>query len=228
MKKIIVPSLADVRKKLRLIEEMEANGFTVNPQDVIDVNLTYEKALLVDSFLRNHYTTLCSLSGTISEPIRLVIELDPEEMPKYAFVEPEDDGLTDFIETPVQCKSRPQSKSTVETQVIEVPSSTEKESDLFTINTIGCNATGRLLPNGKVVILKDSIIRAQCTPTFERKQFRDEILRQYCELTDDGYRVLQDLPPMSPSGASGLVQGRSSNGKRDWLDANGRKLAEYL
>lgn len=108
---------------------------------------------------------------------------------------------------------------------VEVPTSNSK---LFYINTIGCNAVGRLLPNNQISILKDSIIRLEATPTFARIQFREEIIREYCMKETNGYRVLRDLPPMSPSSASGLVQGRSSNGKRDWLDANSRKLGEFL
>lgn len=98
----------------------------------------------------------------------------------------------------------------------------------FYIRTIGCNAEARLLNNGKIVILKGSILRVETTPTFDRKEFRQKIIDQYCTYTPNGYLVNEDLPPMSPSGASGLVQARSSNGKRDWLDKEGKPLSTYL
>ena len=98
----------------------------------------------------------------------------------------------------------------------------------FYIRTVGCNAEARLLNNGKIVILKGSILRIETTPTFDRKEFRQKIIDQYCTFTPNGYLVNEDLPPMSPSGASGLVQARSSNGKRDWLDKEGKPLSTYL
>lgn len=98
----------------------------------------------------------------------------------------------------------------------------------FYIRTIGCNAEARLRSDGKIVILKGSILRLVATPTFDRKEFRQKIIDKYCTLTSDGYLVNEDLPPMSPSGASGLVQARSSNGKRDWLDKEGKPLSAYL
>lgn len=98
----------------------------------------------------------------------------------------------------------------------------------FYIRTIGCYAQAQLLSNGKIVILKGSILRVDTTPTFDRKEFRQKIIDQYCIHTPDGYLVNKDLPPLSPSGASGLVQARSSNGKRDWLDKDGKPLSTYL
>lgn len=99
---------------------------------------------------------------------------------------------------------------------------------IFFINTIGCRAKGRLVENGKVVILKGSILRNEVTNTYGRKKIRDEILSKYCSKTSEGFVCDSDLPAMSPSGASGLVQGRSSNGKLDWKDSNGIILAKYL
>lgn len=81
-----------------------------------------------------------------------------------------------------------------------------------------CDAKGRLLPNKDIIILKGSILRKDITPTYGPKAFRADILAQYCSLTDRGYIVLEDLPPMSVSGASGLCLGRSSNGNIDWKD----------
>lgn len=115
--------------------------------------------------------------------------------------------------------------------VVDIPDKVpvvNSKSIRFYISTIGCNAVGRLQSDGKIVILKGSILREDVTPTFKRVEFRNGILKDYCEKIEGGYRTHKDLPPMSPSAASGLVQGRSSNGKRDWLDINGKPLTTYI
>ncbi len=100
--------------------------------------------------------------------------------------------------------------------------------NIFYINSVGCNAIGRLFPNGNIVILEGSILRLEMTNTYGPKKFRDQIIREYCTPIKEGYRALKDLPPMSPSRSSGLVQGRSSNGKVDWKDKDGHPLLNYL
>ncbi len=115
--------------------------------------------------------------------------------------------------------------------VEETPVNAEAGNTIFPkfyISTIGCNAVGRLNSDGKIVILRGSIIREDVTNTFKRVDFRNNILRQYCEKIETGYRTKTDLPPMSPSAASGLVQGRSSNGKVDWKDKDGHPLVNFL
>ena len=42
----------------------------------------------------------------------------------------------------------------------------------------------------------------------------------------DAFRFTQDFTFGSPSAASGVVLGRSSNGRENWKDANGRMLKE--
>lgn len=119
--------------------------------------------------------------------------------------------------------------NTSETQNTEATSNSLTERNLkFYIQTIGCNAIGVLTSDGKIVICKGSILRLEVTKTFERKNQRNQIISTYCTPTDDGYLVNEDLPPMSPSGSSGIVQGRSSNGKQDWKDSEGKSLGYYL
>lgn len=89
-----------------------------------------------------------------------------------------------------------------------------------------CNAKGRLLPNRDIIVLKGSLIRGNATPTYRPKKFRNDILERYCSLTENGYIVLNDLPPMSVSSASGFCLGRSSNGNVDWKDEHGICLAD--
>lgn len=89
-----------------------------------------------------------------------------------------------------------------------------------------CDAKGLLMPNQDIIVLKGSILRKEVTPTYGPRAFRADILERYCSLTENGYIVLRDLPPMSVSGASGLCLGRSSNGKVDWKDEGGTRLAD--
>lgn len=108
----------------------------------------------------------------------------------------------------------------------EVPSMEVKDGRILYCRSKNCDAKGRLLPNRDIIILKGSILRPDATPTYGPKEFRADILARYCSLADNGYVVLQDLPPMSVSGASGLCLGRSSNGNVDWKDELGTRLAD--
>lgn len=105
--------------------------------------------------------------------------------------------------------------------------SQKQDEKKFYINTIGCKAEGKLVED-KIIILEGSILRKYITNTFDRTAFRNRIIAEYCTEVESGYICNVDLPPMSPSGASGLVQGRSSNGKRDWKDENGVPLSFYI
>ena len=108
----------------------------------------------------------------------------------------------------------------------EVPSMEAKDGRILYCRSQTCDAKGRLLPNRDIIVLKGSILRTYATPTYGPKDFRANILARYCSLTDNGYIVLRDLPPMSVSGASGLCLGRSSNGNVDWKDEHGTRLAD--
>ena len=123
-----------------------------------------------------------------------------------------------------------ESTSKVEKQtssiIEEVPPMEAKDGRILYCRSQTCDAKGRLLPNRDIIVLKGSILRTNATPTYGPKDFRADILAQYCSLTDNGYIALRDLPPMSVSGASGLCLGRSSNGNVDWKDEQGTRLAD--
>lgn len=56
---------------------------------------------------------------------------------------------------------------------------------------------------------------------------REELIKMgVLELTDGGYKFTQDYPFSSPSAASDVVLGRSSNGLVEWKDATGTTLKE--
>jgi len=97
---------------------------------------------------------------------------------------------------------------------------------LLYIHSHNCNVTGRLLPNRKIVILKGSILTKDVMSSYRRIKIREAILARYCTLVEEGYLVLEDLPPMSPSGAGALSLGRSTNGNVAWKDENGVMLQD--
>ena len=101
---------------------------------------------------------------------------------------------------------------------------------LFYIKSKGCNAIGELTPNNKIRIKRGSILRNEVTKSYSDndKKRRKELIEVHCQFTEKGYEVLEDFPSLSPSSASGMVQGRSSNGLKDWLDKDGITLGTYL
>lgn len=125
-------------------------------------------------------------------------------------------------------ESMPKIKKTVSPIIEKAPSTEAKVDKLLYCRSHTCDAKGRLLPNRDIIVLKGSILRTDATPTYGPKKFRLDILARYCTLTDSGYIVLKDLPPMSVSGASGLCLGRSSNGNVDWKDEHGNRLADLM
>lgn len=111
-------------------------------------------------------------------------------------------------------------------QAIENSSDGARLEQILYCRSQMCDAKGALMSNRDIIVLKGSILRKDATPTYGSKAFRADILERYCSLTETGYVVLRDLPPMSVSGASGLCLGRSSNGYMDWKDKGGTRLAD--
>ncbi len=95
----------------------------------------------------------------------------------------------------------------------------------------GANASGHDGPQG-FVVHRGSTTATDVTPSLRDYfphvvKLRDE-LQKSGVLENDGsaLRFTQDYAFSSPSLASALVIGRSSNGRTDWKDANGRTLKE--
>lgn len=104
----------------------------------------------------------------------------------------------------------------------------ERTDSIFYIDGAEWSGMGQLTTDGRIIVLKDSVLRANTTNTYSAHKIRNEVIEKYCTPTDKGYLVEEDLPPMSPSTSSGLILGRSSNGKVEWKDASGNTLATYL
>ena len=74
------------------------------------------------------------------------------------------------------------------------------------------------------VLVKGSMIASEVVSSFKATAARQKFIKEHCK-TDKGRIVLQHNVPMdSPSGASGIILGRPSNGWDDWKDSDGNKL----
>lgn len=119
-------------------------------------------------------------------------------------------------------------KYSIKTHKTQVRIGAEKTDSLFYIDGSEWHGIGQLTTDGKIIILKNSLLRLNTTSTYAAHNTRNQIIENYCTQTDNGYVVNEDLPPMSPSTSSGLILGRSSNGKVEWKDASGNILSNYL
>ena len=78
------------------------------------------------------------------------------------------------------------------------------------------------------VLVKGSVIANEVVTSFKPIAARDKFIKEHCKI-DKGQIVLQhDVPMDSPSGASGIILGRPSNGWDDWKDADGNKLGKVV
>lgn len=99
----------------------------------------------------------------------------------------------------------------------------------FYIKTNNCSAQGIYdEKEGTFILKKGSIIATETSESFSSKEKRDTLIQKYCN-KKSGQIVLQNnIAFDSPSGASGFVLGRSSNGWNDWKDNNDKRLDEVF
>ena len=74
------------------------------------------------------------------------------------------------------------------------------------------------------ILLSGSKINSTTSNSFNRKDAYRDITNNYCSLEDGLYVLKKDYTFTSPSTASSVVLGRSSNGWTDWKDEQGRSL----
>lgn len=78
----------------------------------------------------------------------------------------------------------------------------------------------------KFILMKGSVLANEVVKSYKSVSTRNKFIADNCK-TDKGQIVLvKDTLMDSPSGASGIVLGRPSNGWDDWKDDEGRKLGE--
>ena len=80
----------------------------------------------------------------------------------------------------------------------------------------------------KLVLIKGSILAADTVPSFKPTASRNKFIEEHCTKVEGQITLCEDVPFDSPSGASGFVMGRPSNGWDDWKDKEGKKLGEII
>jgi hypothetical protein len=75
-------------------------------------------------------------------------------------------------------------------------------------------------------LLAGSKINGQTSKSFNRKDAYRDITSNYCQLIDGIYLLKKDYSFASPSTASSVVLGRSSNGWSDWKNESGASLSD--
>lgn len=121
---------------------------------------------------------------------------------------------------------------------IFVQSSSLPNKDVIKYPTLFCKkgsyiaATGQLLEDGKLKVLKDSRAEIEETQSFQShpyKKLKDELV-EIKRLKVDGKTLLftDDYVFDSPSAAAAVVQGRSASGPLEWRTNEGVTLKEIL
>ena len=111
------------------------------------------------------------------------------------------------------------------------PSSTKSDSPLLTCQGRGVIATGHDTPQG-FVVQAGSFAAADEVPSLKEHfsnvcELRVDLLKSGVLIPDGNlFRFTQDYTFNSPSLASAVVLGRSSNGRVDWKDSTGKTLKQ--
>ncbi|HIW87886.1 MAG TPA: GIY-YIG nuclease family protein [Candidatus Onthomorpha intestinigallinarum] len=98
-----------------------------------------------------------------------------------------------------------------------------KEEHLFYTNGRGCKANGFYNSSG-FTVLKGSILANSCAPSFQWKEKREKLIKEYATFENGNWVMNSDKTFSSPSRAADFCTGRSSNGWIEWKDKNGNTL----
>ena len=101
---------------------------------------------------------------------------------------------------------------------------------IFYAKRKGIVAKGYPLLDGtkSFVVLKGSLLNVEVTPSFSLKKQREKVLESCVLKSKDAYELCEDYVFTSPSSASGVCNGYSSNGFEDWKLEDGTTLKSYL
>jgi len=81
---------------------------------------------------------------------------------------------------------------------------------------------------GQLILLKDSIFAPTVVASYKSVESRDAFIEKHCSVIDNQIILNENVAFDSPSGASGIVLGRPSNGWSDWKDEEGKSLQEII
>ena len=106
----------------------------------------------------------------------------------------------------------------------------EPARPIFYAKRKGIVAKGYPLLDGtkSFVVLKGSLLNVEVTPSFSLKKQREKVLESCVLKSKDAYELCEDYVFTSPSSASGVCNGYSSNGFEDWRLEDGTTLKSYL
>ncbi len=110
------------------------------------------------------------------------------------------------------------------------PQRNEPPRPLFYAKRKGIVAKGYPLLDGtkSFIVLKGSLLNVEVTPSFSLKKQREKVLESCVLKSKDAYELCEDYVFTSPSSASGVCNGYSSNGFEDWKLEDGTTLKSYL
>lgn len=106
----------------------------------------------------------------------------------------------------------------------------EPARPIFYAKRKGIVAKGYPLLDGtkSFVVLKGSLLNVEVTPSFSLKKQREKVLESCVLKSKDAYELCEDYVFTSPSSASDVCNGFSSNGFEDWKLEDGTTLKSYL
>ena len=106
----------------------------------------------------------------------------------------------------------------------------EPARPIFYAKRKGIVAKGYPLLDGtkSFVVLKGSLLNVEVTPSFVLEKLREKVLESCVLKSKDAYELCEDYVFTSPSSASGVCNGYSSNGFEDWKLEDGTTLKSYL
>ncbi len=81
-------------------------------------------------------------------------------------------------------------------------------------------------PEGKFVLVEESVLAASVTESYGPTDARDNFIKEHCRMESGQAVLLHDVEFNAPSTASRYILGASSNGWDDWRDAEGRSLGD--
>lgn len=112
--------------------------------------------------------------------------------------------------------------------LFEKPKSEGRQSDDLILKSKGIEAHGQDGAQGFVVRAGSQAVKEEVPSIHEYLRALRSALLEQGVLEDAGevYRLTQDYIFNSPSTASGVLLGRSANGRTEWKDAKGRTLKE--
>ena len=94
---------------------------------------------------------------------------------------------------------------------------------LFYTKGRGSDAKGFYSSNG-FTVLKDSVIATKTAPSFNWKEKRESMLKEYVANDGDKLILSSDKTFSSVSTAASFCLGRSANGWTEWKDEDGNTL----